>query len=99
MSFNKREKVVLYRMNFGWSVSWSETFIIDTFLKGLFGGFLLVFFEKILHAFFPKVINRTVQINGKLRARLRLPRDADEQTALDAARDEPNVIRISTARP
>ena len=66
MSFDKREKVVLYRMNFGWSVSWSETFIIDTFLKGLFGGFLLVFFEKILHAFFQKVINRTVQINGEL---------------------------------
>ena len=32
-----------------------------------------------------------VQVNGKLRARVTLPRDADEATALAAARADANV--------
>ena len=36
-------------------------------------------------------VTLVVQVNGKLRARVQLPRDADERTALDAARKDPNV--------
>jgi len=38
-----------------------------------------------------ETITLVVQVNGKLRARLELARDADEATAVEIAREEPNV--------
>jgi leucyl-tRNA synthetase len=40
------------------------------------------------------VITLSVQVNGKLRGTVELPPDADEATAVAAAREVPNVARF-----